>query len=317
MAVSPVYAVIGEDAFLQLQALEDIASRLPKDTQRNTVEGASAQLAEVLDDLRSYSLFGGHKLVVMREAGEFVTRYRENLERYLAEPAAASTLVLRLDSLPANQRVYKLIDKLGGIAKCETPKNLGQWVQQRAKAGHKLAIDKQAADTLADLVGADLGRLDSEIAKLALRFGAGPVSSEQVRESCAFQREQQMWDLTNALGGGDVAGALRKWRQLLQMDSSAEFRIFVWLTILLENLRTICRRRRLGLADAELGRRLRVWDRGLLGRFIKTADTLGEEGIVAATSELAEVERRSKSGLGSAAGNVERFIATVGARLAG
>src|SRR3954452_12899214 len=105
----PVYAVIGEDSFLKLEKLGELMRQLPEGAQRLDVDGERAELADVLDELRSFAMFGGAKIVVMRSADEFITRFREQLENYLAAPSNSSTLVLRVTSLPKGQRVYKAI----------------------------------------------------------------------------------------------------------------------------------------------------------------------------------------------------------------
>jgi DNA polymerase III delta subunit len=120
-----------------------------------------------------------------------------------------------------------------------------------------------------------------------------------VNQCVVFQREQEMWEMTNALAGGDVAEALRRWRQLVDLDSSTEFRAVTWLGMWLEDLRA-----------AQGGRSNAVaWKyRDRLPMLIKTAQTLGTSGVRRAVDLLADVDRRSKSGLGEARENVERFI---------
>src|SRR5687768_12781168 len=103
----PVYALVGADSFLQLQKLAEITRELPADTQRSDYDGETAELADVLDEVRSFAMFGGAKLVVVRDADAFLSRYREQLEDYVDHPSSSSTLVLRLSSLPSNQRIYK------------------------------------------------------------------------------------------------------------------------------------------------------------------------------------------------------------------
>src|SRR6266478_8467239 len=101
----PVYALVGGDAFVQLQKLREILAELPADVQRADLDGERAELADVFDELRSFAMFGGGgKLVVLRNADAFVTRFREQLEDYVAKPSESSTLILRLESLPSNQR---------------------------------------------------------------------------------------------------------------------------------------------------------------------------------------------------------------------
>src|SRR5438128_1379124 len=75
----PVVALLGTDVFLQLQALAALLKQLPADVQRVDADGETAQLADVLDELRSFAMFGGAKLVVVRNGDEFVSRFREQL----------------------------------------------------------------------------------------------------------------------------------------------------------------------------------------------------------------------------------------------
>ena len=57
----PVYALVGSDVFLQLQELARILAQMPSDVQRSDFDGDSAELAEILDELRSFAMFGGGK----------------------------------------------------------------------------------------------------------------------------------------------------------------------------------------------------------------------------------------------------------------
>jgi DNA polymerase-3 subunit delta len=303
----PVYALIGEDSFLQLQKLAEIRAALPKDVQQIDVDGERAELADVLDELRSFAMFGDGKLVVIRSADFFLTRFREQLEDYLAKPSDSGTLVLRVNSLPANQRIHKLIAKIGHIEKCESPQGraLVQWIIDRAKSVHKLSIDPQAATLLADLIGSDLGRLDNELAKLSLQIDGGRVSTDAILKSVSFQREQEMWDMTNELAMGRPEKALERWRHLVQMDPSTEFRAVTWLTMWLEEMSTI-------LSNGNTSKM--AWKyRDRLPQFVKVANTFGKQKYARAVDLLAEMDRRSKSGLGDASTNVEQFILSLAA----
>jgi DNA polymerase III delta subunit len=249
-------------------------------------------LSEVLDELRSFAMFGGSKLVVVRSADAFISRFREQLEDYLGNPSTSSTLVLRVNTLPANQRIYKLIQKVGVIEKCAAPseRELPGWIIQQAKTAHQLTVSMDVARLLADRIGCDLGRLDNELAKLALMSDSGKADADDVATSVAFQREQEMWDMTNALATGNVREALEKWRKLIALDPSAEFRAVTWLA----------------LAGKQGAVAWKYRDR--LPLLIKTAQQLGRRGVADAIDRLADVDLRSKTGVGDASGNVERFI---------
>jgi DNA polymerase III delta subunit len=315
-STKPVYALIGADTLLAQEALSEILSQIPAGAQRVDADGETAQLSEILDELRSFALFGNGKVVVIRSAEEFITRFRAQLEDYVVEPSSSAVLILRLSSLPSNQRIYKAIAKVGTIRNCEPPKDLTRWITQRAAGTHKLGISVDAAGLLADLIGSDLGRIDNEMAKLALSAQGGKITVEDVTGSVAFQREREMWDLTNALAAGNAQEALRRWRQLVQGDSSAEFRAVTWLAIWLENVRKALAMLRAGQNAFTIGQTLRIWPRDLAEQFVKTARAMGEAGLRSAVDLLAEIDYQTKTGIGDAADNVERFILTMGARSA-
>jgi len=299
--VAPVYALVGEDSFLQMEALVQIRRELGGEVQRADFDGERAELAEVLDELRSYAMFGGGgKLVVVRNADEFISRFREQLEDYVAKPSSNGTLVLRVPSLPARERIHKAIAKSGKIISCEPPKQLRPWILDRAKSAHKLTVDSDAADLLADFIGADLGRLDNELAKLVLQVESARVTSKDISGTVAFQREQEIKDMTAELAAGRPAEALRRWRNMVQLDPSAEFRAVTWLTMWLEDVAYI----NAGGSVQKL-----TWKYpNHLDQVIGFARSLGSAGHRRAVTELAEIDRRSKSGFGDAVVNVERFI---------
>jgi DNA polymerase-3 subunit delta len=304
--VSPVYALVGSDSFRQLQALHDILAAMPADVQRVDVEGDRAELAEVLDELRSFAMFGGAKLVVVREADAFISRFREQLEDYVANPSSSGTLVLRLNSLPANQRIYKAIAKTGKIEDCNPPKDAVRWAADHGQSAHGIKLSPDAARLLVELVGNDLGRLDGELAKLALQADdrGGKVDADAVTNSAAFQREQEMWDMTNELAAGNAAAALKRWRQLIQLDSSAEFRAVTWLGMWLEDVGAVVNNGNTSKLTWKYKNRL--------NQFMSAARALGKAGHARALDLLAEIDHQSKSGVGDAASNVERFILTSG-----
>ncbi len=309
---APVVALVGADSFLQLQFLADVLREAGRDPQRVDMDGDRADLASVLDEVRCFAMFGGRKVVVVNPADPFVTKYREQLEDYVAAPSDGATLVLRLAAMQTTTRLYKAIAKSGRVEKCEPPKDLARWIIDRGKVAHGLAVQPDAARVLADHVGDDLAKLDNELAKLALTVDGGTVKPEDVAAGVAFQREQQLSEMVNALAAGRTADAVRRWRRLLTTDSSAEFRAVTWLGMWLTNVRRAVALRRSGTPAAAIPQQLRIWPREMQGPFMETALALGDAGSGRAIDLLAEVDRQSKSGVGDAAANVERFLIAVG-----
>ena len=307
--MTPVHALVGDEPFLQLEAIRRIAASLGVGVQRIDFDGERAELHQVLDEVRSFSMFGSTKLVVVRTAEEFISRHREAMEEYVAAASDSATLVLRCKSLPGNQRITKLIAKHGTIEPCEAPKDkdLPRWVIERAKAAHALVIVPAAAQLMADLIGADLGRIDNELAKLALSV-EGKVTEADVDKSVVFQREQEMWHMTDELTAGRVDRALERWRHLVQSDPSSEFRAITWLALWVEKAIKAWRLKQANTNPFAIAKELRIWPANNVDALLRTADRLGAAGLANALDLLTDLDYRGKTGLGDASHNVERFM---------
>lgn len=303
-----LYALVGEDSFLQIEALQRVIRSLG-DTQRTDFDGETAELAEVMDELRSFSMFANTRLVVIRSADEFISRYRSDMEEYVQSPSDFATLVLRCKSLPGNQKISKLIAKHGTIEKCDPPseKDLPVWIVQRARTKHQLEIEPAAARLMADLIGHDLGRLDNELAKLALSVN-GKISSAEINRSVIFQREQEMWHMTDELTSGRIDKALERWRHLLQSDPSSEFRAMTWLGLWLEKAIKALHLRQQNVSSPVIAKQLRIWPVSHVDSLLRTIDRLGQKRLYDSLDLLTNLDHRSKSGLGEASDHVEMFL---------
>ncbi|HZS01814.1 MAG TPA: DNA polymerase III subunit delta [Chloroflexota bacterium] len=100
------------------------------------------------------------------------------------------------------------------------PWELAGWVTRRARA-RGMRLDRGVADTLATLVGADLRRLDNELAKLALYCGAQPVREADVRRLVA-PAEANVFALLDGVADGRPGPALAALRRLLQQGQAVE-----------------------------------------------------------------------------------------------
>ncbi len=311
--IKPIYAVVGDDVFLQLEAVRGVLAQMPADAQRIDLDGETAKLADTLDELRSFSMFGGHKLVVIRSADDFISKFREQLEAYVAKPSDSGTLLLRVSSLPSNQRIHKAIAKVGEVIKCEPPKpnEIPGWIVRRAASEHQLKVTGEAANVLSDLIGADLGRLDNELAKLALQVEDGTLKPEDISISVVFQREQQMWEMTDALTLGKPDEAVKRWRHLLASDPSSEFRAVTWLGLWLEKATKALAMKKLKMNGFTIAKELKIWPAANADKLLVTVERLGERKLRDAVDRLLDVDRKNKSGLGDPATNVENFLLTM------
>jgi DNA polymerase III delta subunit len=306
-SMSPaIYAIVGADNFQQLEALAEISRAAGPGTQRIDFDGESDELVDILDEVRSYAMFTPSKLVVVRNADDLISRFREPFESALETLVPTGTLVLRLKSFNKTWRVNKQLTKIGKVIFCESPPNLPAWCVARAKSHHKLALPLDAARELADRIGDDMGKLDQELAKLSL-LTPGTASASAVSQSVTFQRDQEMHAMTNALARGDTRQALIRFRQLLATDPAAQFKATTWLGLWLADVDFALRQ-----PSAARGKLSWKYKGPALEEFFTTAKAMGLTGVRTALTALADADRRGKSGLGDLDTLIERFIITVG-----
>ena len=213
LEVKPVYVLHGADAFLLDSHRSDIVATVVGDADPQTSVAnydGSAELADVLDDLRTLPFLAPRRVVIIRDADAFVSANRQAMEKYLSSPADSASLVLIVSAWPKNTKLYKLVAEVGQAIECDMPKgsSVAAWLGRSAgKRGKKIAPD--AAAMLEEWVGRDLGRLDKEVEKLSLYVDdRDTITLADVSTLVIATAEPVAFALPNALTAGDAKAAL-------------------------------------------------------------------------------------------------------------
>jgi len=98
------------------------------------------------------------------------------------------------------------------------PSEVAQWLQDRA-VRRGVSIEPRAIEALADLTGANLRALASELDKLATYAGARTITVEDVRALTPLSREELIFSVVDAIVEGQAASALRQVRRMLDEGS--------------------------------------------------------------------------------------------------
>jgi len=212
-------AAAGPESFLREQAMRsvaeawlgsadspDVVTVQPDPAVRSPAETA----AQFLGEARTASLFGGRKVVVLRDADETVAAAKEGFAAWLASPAPSVVGVLLADELPAD--VVRAVEKAGVVVRCggrggerEAP---DAFVRRRA-ADRGKRIGAADARLVAERVGDDLAALDSALEILCLHAGdAEAVTAADVDALYRSAREGTVWEFGDLLAEGEVAAAL-------------------------------------------------------------------------------------------------------------
>lgn len=313
-----VYALVGPDAFRRREALERICRQAMEagDGDGPTrFDGDEAALADVLDEVRTFSLLGGRRLVVVEDAGAFITRNREALERYCAAPVDSGTLVLACDSLPSNTRLYRIIAKTGEIIECKAiPRTqIKGWIVQRARQAYGKGLDSQAADMLRELAGDGLDALDGELGKLALFVRQRPqITAADVEALVGRHREEDVFGVIDAMAVGDTAKALAQWERVLSTNRAAPAMAVGGLAWALRRLLEVKLQAESGTPIGVLARQAYA-PPDVLERRLRMVSV---RGLQKQMSDLLDADLASKTGLCAVDSAIEKFIVTHSTRAA-
>ncbi len=307
-----VFVVCGPETFLKLQAINEIADRVLGGMDRGLAlsehDGETAKLADVLDDLRTLPFLTERRLIVLRDADDFISEYRDKLEQYLENPTPTGVLLMECQSFPATTRLYKKVKAIGGeILKCEPVKamQVPAWLIERARKTYGVQIDQRAAALLGELIGAELGRLDSELQKLALYVGERKrIEAADVETLVGFHKEEKVWGIVSAIACGDEAGALRLWEEVWQTDKAAPGRAVAGIAFTVRRLLSALRAQETGASLGELARIL--WTDTQTAR--KDLAAFSVQQVEDMLCQLLEIDVASKTGQGSVRSGVEAFI---------
>jgi DNA polymerase-3 subunit delta len=218
-----VAAAFGNDPTL----ISWVTSALSGPSDVSEFDGPSARWSDVNDELSTASLFdmGEKRTVVIRDADKFVSNHRPEIEAFLAKPSKAARLILQLEALASNTKVYKSLNKSHVLIRCtaETGQKSGVTAATRRKfltgyvaSRHRAKLASAAADALIEMLGEDIGFLDTEIAKLALYIPPGETIDEAlVRDIVAGWQGKTIWQITEAISAGNAAEAIKQLDKLI------------------------------------------------------------------------------------------------------
>ena len=115
---------------------------------------------------------------------------------------------------------YQVGQAVAGIGDdlCKTPdmRELPEWCVEWCAAQHGKPLSVPAARLLVDLIGADMGQLDQELAKLAIYAGSNSrIDTADVDQLVAQGRAENTWKIFDLIGGGQIGEALTLLDRLL------------------------------------------------------------------------------------------------------
>jgi len=245
----PVYVVIGDDD-QEKSGLSQLASELVDEELRafnverlyGTDKSTTAE--NIVEASRVLPMLGDRRVIVVlradsllkprrkktdedeeEDAGEEPAVSADALTAYVTQPEPMTTLVLVADDIDRSRKLGKALLRHAAIVECwglkpgkdvkswdlpQVARAAQAWVKkQAAEAGKQ--VDAQGAALLAERAGTDIATLRGDWQRVLLYVGErAAITRDDVAEVVSPETSQDDWAVTDAIGRGDAAAALRQ-----------------------------------------------------------------------------------------------------------
>ena len=222
---APVYLLCGEEAYY-IDRISDfiennILDEAAKAFDLTVIYGRDLQgldIAQAVSAARGFAMFGGQKIVIVKEA-QTIKKW-EALSLYLDNPQPSTILVICYKYGTPDKRTawWKKVDKLGAVMVSERLRDykVEEWIRSyladRIKASNEvLTIDPVVPKLLSDALGSDLSAIVSAVDKLMLgrQTGQNKIDAALVERNIGISKDYNVFELQDALIKGDVVKANR------------------------------------------------------------------------------------------------------------
>ncbi len=212
----PIYVVTGQEPLLALEALDQVrqAARAKGYNERRVFH-ADPQFdwSELVAANQAMSLFSDRQIIEVQLERKPDKAAQSALLDYAASPNPDNLLLLSaepLDSAARKTKWFRTFSAEAGVITVwpVTRQQLPGWLASRARE-QGLQLDQEAVQLLAERVDGNLLAARQELDKLSLLYGSEPVSAEAVLEAVVDNARFSVFDLVDALHGGDLARSQR------------------------------------------------------------------------------------------------------------
>lgn len=309
----PIYVIAGKEHFLVSIECDRLLEQLVEPEQRPVglfiADPQQVAVADVMDELRTLPFLAERRVVVVRGADEFISKNRQLLESYFDNPCPTGVLVLTVDSWPAGTKLAKMLPKVGKLISIEQPKpaQLPDRLIRYASEAHSKELTSEAAELLVELIGDELGRLYSEVDKLALFADSEKtITLQHVEQLIGHNRIFGAFAVIDACLAGNSAQAVDRLRNMFAEDKSAEYIVvgaFAFHFRRLFNAKVLFDK---GAQSAEVAAKLRIW--GNKEGFFAQLRRMSLQQIGDTLQQLAQIDYAIKTGQTKAQVAMEKLV---------
>jgi DNA polymerase-3 subunit delta len=308
-----IYVIAGKEQSLVSTECDRLLERLIEPQQRTvalfSADPKQVAVADIMDELRTLPFLAERRVVVVKGADEFISENRQLFESYFDNPCPTGVLILTVSSWPAGTRLAKKLSKVGKLISVAQPKTwlLPDHLVRYASDAHSKELTSEAAELLVELIGDELGRLYSEVDKLALfADNKKTITLQHVEQLIGHNRIFSAFAVIDACLAGDSAQAVDRLRNMFAEDKSAEYTVvgaFAFHFRRLFNAKVLFEK---GAGPAEVATKLRIW--GNKEGFFAQLRRMSLQQIGDTLQQLAQIDYAIKTGQTKAQVEIEKLV---------
>ena len=216
--IFPLYFLYGEEVFLLNEAVNDLMKAALGDGlgdfNLNLFYGQDATPEKIRDAVETLPMMAQRRVVILKEGQDLSDRDMEDLLPVILEPVQTTTFIIVSEKVDKRKKFFKEILKTGVVVEFRKPfeQQIPAWIKYIAQK-HDLIVGDSEALILHQIVGSSLLSIDNEMRKLNQYLGpktkvSARVSTEDIHQVVSQTRVDSVFDLANAIGARDQAGAL-------------------------------------------------------------------------------------------------------------
>ena len=233
----PLYLLLGSDEAEKTSLADEIIEVLDKDLRVFNLDrfyGAEVSPQALVDTARTLPMGTDRRVVVVSQAekliepkrsGESLTKALSSLSDYVMSPEPLTSVVLIAGALDRRRKLTTLLMKKAAVVDCagvEGTAEVKEWVRdQFSKTG--LSITSKALRALIDRAGDEIGRLRSDVERVAL-YAAGRdcVEETDVLAVVGSVTSQDDWAVTRAIERRATSEALKELAMALDAGAAPQ-----------------------------------------------------------------------------------------------
>ena len=215
-----------------LQAIRNAVVR-PEDRDFNLTQfhGRDFKAIDVVEQARTFPVFADRRLVIIKNVHEASADQLDGLLTYIEDPVPETVLLLTAEKIDARRKIFQVLKKTGTAIEFKKiyENQLPTFVRELAKS-FNVSLTGEGLKLFCKRVGTNLVEVQGELEKLVGYLGDRDLADENdVAAIVSDTRIESVFDLTDALGRGDISTALKLLDRLLS-EGQAPLMVLAMMT---------------------------------------------------------------------------------------